>query len=150
VDSHNRSMDKGFMVAGIILVIVGILFAAAFPSAFYISAKEVNIDDYQDGDEITVYGTITDIEYSDILNITAIELDGNLTVLAKGHVENFKEGDYVYMEIKKVVDGEIFGHEISHWELVCGIHLVSETRFYGYLVSLAGVAVIILASVMKK
>ncbi len=143
-------MNKGFMVAGIALIILGLLFAAMFPSAFYTSAREVDIDNYQDGDEITVYGTITDIGYVDLLNATVIELDGNLTVLAPGHIENFHEGDYVYMEIKKVVDAELFGHEIAHWELVCGIHLVSETRFYGYLVSLAGVAVVILASVMKK
>ena len=143
-------MNRGFMIAGLILVVLGIAFAAMFPSAFYTSAKDVNIDDYENGEKITVYGTITDIGYVELLNATVIELDGNLTVLASGHIENFEKGDYVYMEIKKVVDAQLFGHEIAHWELDCGIHLVSQTRFYGYLVSLAGVAVVILASFMKK
>ena len=144
-------MNKGFMAAGIILVVLGIAFSAMFPSAFYTPAKDVDIDDYDDGEKLTVYGTITDMEYSQLLNATVIELDGNLTVFAAGHIENFAKGDFVYIEIKKVVKGQPLLPVIAYWELVPGgIHKVSETRVYGYLVSLAGVAIVILASVMKR
>ena len=144
-------MHKIITILGLVIVVLGIILLAIFPSIFYKSAKEVNIENYRDGEKISVYGVITDIAYLKIFNITQITLDGSLKVYAPGKITSWHEGDEVYVEIEKNVTLKIGNNELAIWVTSpSNIHSVSEIRNYLYTIIISGAIVGLIGVLVRK
>ncbi len=143
-------MNKILVMSGAVFVVIGLILMGTFPWAFYKSAKSVNTDDYNEGDKLTVYGKITNMDYSGLLNITIIELDGNLTVYAKGQIHGFEIGDYVFLNIVKKDVIQFGNFKVSAWETSQGdLHHVEEVQTYFYILMAIGVVVVIIGALVK-
>ncbi len=144
-------MNKSLIIIGLVLVILGLVLLAIFPSSVYKSARNINLANYGDGDKITVYGTITDISYTKLFNVTQIILDGKLKVYAPGDVREWHIGDDVYMEIQKTASLNIGGHEIAYWTTTeRDIHSVNEMKSYFYIISISGAIVAMIGLALKR
>ena len=144
-------MNKGLIIAGIVIIATSLIVIALFPAAFYKPAKDVNSDDYKDGDKITVYGTITDINYvGGNINTTSITLDNNLTVFIHGKVKHFTNGDYVYLTIEKTSAIKIGNWEFSYWKSSQDdIHYVSDIHFYLYMLMAIGIIIAVAGVILR-
>ncbi len=144
-------MHRAFVVAGIILVIIGLGLLALFPNLLYTPAEKVNIEDYKDGAIVKVYGEITDMEYSEVLNVTTMVLDGHLKVIIPGKFTNFTKGDVVYMEIQKNVALKLGPYEVAVWtSSTSNIYSVATLHHYFYFTSIAGAIVALIGVIIKK
>ena len=143
-------MNKVLLIAGLVFVVLGLLLIGTFPWAFYKSAKNVNMDDYEEGDKVTVYGKITDLEYSELINKTAIELDNNLTVYMDGKIKDFEVGDFVFLSIEKKDVIQFGNFKISAWQTSQkDIHRVSDIVLYFYILMVIGVALAVISIVIR-
>ncbi len=137
-------MKKGLIIAGIVVIAIALILVALFPAAFYKPAKNVNSDDYKDGDKITVYGTITKIGHLPWINITILQLDNNLTVRIPGELKHFHEGDYVYLTIEKK------SSLLAQWETSQDdIHYVSDIHFYLYVIMAIGIIIAVVGVILR-
>ncbi len=144
-------MHKTFMAIGLSLVILGLILLAIFPGSIYKSAKDVNAGDYKDGENVTVYGVITDITYIKIFNVTQITLDGKLKVYAPGEIKNWEEGEEVYIKIQKTATLEVGQHELVYWTTTASdIHSVKEMQNYFYITAISGAVVALIGFVLRK
>ena len=143
-------MNRVLVIVGAVFVVIGLLLMGTFPWAFYKSARDVDSDSYEEGAKLTVYGKITDMEYSELLNITVIELDHNLTVYAKGEVHGFDIGDFVFLNIVKKDVIQFGNFRISAWETSQkDIHHVSEMQTYFYILMAIGAIVVVLGALVR-
>lgn len=139
-------MNKILLMSGLVFVIIGIVLLGTFPWAFYKNAKDVKLDDYKEGDKVTVYGKITDVEYSDLINKTVIELEHNLTVYLDGKLKGYDVGDFVFMTIEKKDLVQFGNFKISGWHTVAkDIHRVSDILLYFYALIFLGVVIAVIA-----
>ena len=139
------------MVIGLVLVILGLIMIAIFPNSIYIPAREVDATKYSEGENITVYGVITDITYIKIFNVTQVILDGKLKVYVNGELKGWDVGDEVYLEIQKTASLEIGENQLAFWTANPeNIHSVSETKNYFYLAAISGVVVSIIGLLLKR
>jgi len=144
-------MYKPLIIIGLALVILGLVLVAIFPGSIYKSAKEIDIKDYKDGDEVIVQGKITDISYVKLFNITQITIDDSLKAYTAGEIHRWQVGDEVYMSIQKNTTLKIGEHEFAVWTTSeDSIHSVNEMRTYFYLASLSGAIVAIIGVILKK
>ncbi len=147
-------MKKGLIIAGIVIIAIALILVALFPAAFYKPAKNVNSDDYKDGDKITVYGTITKIvnntHWVRLTNISLVVLDDNLTVFIPGELKHFEKGDYVYMTIEKTSAIHIGNWEVSYWKgSKDDIHYVSDVHFYLYVIMAIGIIIAAVGVILR-
>ncbi len=143
-------MQKMLVIAGLTVIVIGIVLLGIFPGAFYKSANTVNSNDYKDGTKITVYGVITREDYSPLINKTAIELDGNLTVYVNGNFTKYKVGDSVYMSIMKTSLIQFGDWKVSAWTSnPRDIHSVANTQLYFYILIAIGVIIAILGVIIR-
>lgn len=141
-ENYGRNMRKGLLYLGVALVIMGFGAYIIFPAHVFTPAYSVNSKNYDVGDKITVYGVITDIKYSPLLNATIIELDGKLDVLAHGNIEGCRIGDEVYMTIKKTSAVSVGNFQITYWSTEKGD--MGKVKFYRDLSQATAVLGIIL------
>ena len=143
-------MNKILIIVGIILIAIGLVLAGTFPWAFYKSAKDIKSDNYKEGDKVTVYGTITKIDYSSLINKTAVELDGNLTVFFDGELKNYKTGDQVFLTIEKTNVVQFGNWKLSVWESnEKDIHYVSDMQLYFYVLMAIGIIIAVIGVILR-
>ncbi|MFW6196281.1 MAG: hypothetical protein ACOC5D_02990 [Thermoplasmatota archaeon] len=157
-------MDKRITGVGLIVLFIGIILIATFWPLFGVEAKEMKKDDrkfinYDPGDEINVYGVITEIKtdfpsYLENLGMednVLIELGGNVWVLIKNENSiDFDEGDSVYF--KTVLrESESIGISYEYWELESSndINLKNNLDYIFYFIAGTG-AVISSAGFVKE
>ncbi|MGM0405796.1 MAG: hypothetical protein ACQEQM_06615 [Thermoplasmatota archaeon] len=118
-------MDKKVFSIGVTILLVGTFLIFAFWPLTATSArdlaeeKEDNYEDFEIGETLTVYGTITNIREFSIIdtNIMIVELDGDFDFLIEGKDSiDFSEGDVVYCDITR---GELLEgfDDLGYWEL---------------------------------
>ena len=133
-------MNKILVIAGIVVIVIGLILFGTFPKAFYKSAKDINSDDYKDGEKVTVYGTITKLEYNSLIDNTTVELDGNLTLFFNGHLKGYNEGDYVFVTIEKTNIIQFGNWKVSAWKSSeKDMHYVSSMQLYFYILMIIGI-----------
>ena len=143
-------MNKIIVIVGIVVIVIGVILLGTFPAAFYKSARNLNSDDYHDGEKVTVYGTITKIEYSSLINKTAVELDGNLTVFFDGNLTGYHEGDYVFVTIEKTNIIQFGNWKVSAWQSTAkDIHYVSSMQLYFYILILIGIILAVIGVLLR-
>ncbi len=93
-------MDKRVLSIGIVLLVIGIILIFAFWPLTAVGGRDISTDDYEVGDRVTIYGTITDI--TGIGEVVLVELDGDTDIIVEQSREefDFEEGDVVYGEIR--------------------------------------------------
>jgi len=144
-------MHKPLMIIGLSLVILGLILVAIFPGSVYKSAKDINPANYEDGENITVYGVITSIGYIKFFNVTQIVLDGSLKVYAPGEIKEWQVGDEIYLKIQKTASLEVGEHELTYWTTDKDyIHSVTEMRNYFYIASISGAIVTLIGLVLRR
>ncbi len=118
-------MDRKVFSVGVTILLVGTFLIFAFWPLTATSASDLaeeKEDDYEDfdiGETLTVYGTITDIREFSIFdtNIMIVELDGDFDFVFEGQESiDFSEGDVVYGEIirSELIEGL---DNLGYWEL---------------------------------
>ncbi|MFW6038107.1 MAG: hypothetical protein ACOC89_01035 [Candidatus Saliniplasma sp.] len=116
-------MDKKVFSIGVTILIIGTFLIFAFwpltatSASELAEAKEDNYEDFEIGETVTVYGTITDIRELDIFEIIVVELNGDIEIIIEDQTSiEFSEGDMVYCDITR---GELIeGFEtLGYWEL---------------------------------
>jgi len=144
-------MHKTLMAIGLSLVILGLILLAIFPGSIYKSANDIKAADYKDGENVTVYGVITDITYLKIFNVTQITLNGELKVFAPGEIKNWEEGEEVYIQIQKTATLEVGEHELVYWTTTAkDIHSVKEMQNYFYITAISGAIVAIIGFLLRR
>jgi len=132
-------MEKRFLAVGGVLLIVGLFLTLAFWPIFGVSGSELAEDrdglqyeSYDEGDEVLVYGTITDIFSLDlgVISLTYVEIDDELVFSI--HEEDdidFSEGDSIY---GRLTFGEVLA-DITPWELHGNLRskILVDYLFYG-------------------
>ncbi|MFP4050784.1 MAG: hypothetical protein ACLFVB_03490 [Thermoplasmata archaeon] len=150
-------MDKRITVVGLILLFIGIILIATFWPLFGVEAKKMKKDDrkfinYELGEEINVYGVITEIKTTDFPSYlenlgmednVLIELGGNVWVLIKNENSiDFEEGDSVYF--KTVLrEGESIGISYEYWELDSSNDINSKNNLDYIFYFIAGTGAVI-------
>lgn len=137
-------MDKKVFSIGVTILLIGTFLIFAFWPLTAISAqdlaeeKENDYDEYDIGEKVRVYGTITDVNEVGLLDIVVMELDGDMSIVIENQDEiEFDEGDVVYCEIKRSEVIEDFGY----WELEDDISSKRIIDYVFYGVVGAGIAV---------
>ncbi len=144
-------MHKTLMAIGLSLVILGLILLAIFPGSIYKSANDIKAADYKDGENVTVYGVITDITYLKIFNVTQITLNGELKVFAPGEIKNWEEGEEVYIQIQKTATLEVDQHELVYWTTTAkDIHSVKEMQNYFYITAISGAIVAMIGFMLRR
>ncbi|AGB04004.1 hypothetical protein AciM339_0106 [Aciduliprofundum sp. MAR08-339] len=144
-------MRKGLLYIGLALIIIGFGAYILFPSHVFTPAYSVDSENYKVGEKITVYGVITDMRYSQILNATIIELDGKLDVLAHGNIEGCHIGDEVYMTIKKTSAVSVGTFQITYWSKERSE--MGKVKFYRDLsegTAILGIILVIAGAVLRR
>ncbi len=100
-------MNNKTMIIGFAVFAIGILLFVGFLPIIGQSAEEMDADyqdnnfrDYDAGDKVIVYGTVTNVQYNRFLKKTHIELDAkkDITISVEGNATGVvKEGDSVYI-----------------------------------------------------
>ncbi len=122
-------MNRSLLSVGVVILLVGLFLMVAFWPMTGVDAKQLaddsedwNYESYDEGDEVKVYGTITDInkglsstwENLGFGELIILELDGDLTVIVSGKEDiDFSEGDQVYgnFELETFLLGEYWNLE---------------------------------------
>lgn len=159
-------MDKRITAVGLIVLFIGIILITTFWPLFGVDAKKIKKDDeekfidYDPGDEINVYGVITEIKTNDFPSYlenlgmednVIIELGGNVWILIKNENSiDFEEGDSVYFGAA-LREGENFGISYEYWELDSNndIHAKNDLDYIFYFIAGTG-AVISSAGFVKE
>ncbi len=149
-------MDKKFFFTGVIILLVGALFALAFWPLFGTSAESLGEDkdgrlyeSYDEDDTIMVYGTITEILEEDYPNwmkdigftdSVHVELNDNFSFVVSGQTSiDFSEGDLIYAPLILREDKLIV--TIEYWELHGEIRSKRTIAYLFYMISGAGVVI---------
>ena len=144
-------MNRVLVIIGAVVVAIGLFLLALFPGLFYVPANSINSSNFNDGDKVTVYGTITKLVYENLINNTFVELDSNLTIIFSGHLKNYNVGEEVFVTIKKVNLIHLGEWKASVWESTQGdIHLINAIREYFYIVSFIGVSLVVIGILLRR
>jgi len=117
-------MDNRIFSIGVTILLVGIFLIFAFWPITSISARDLaeesedGYEDYDVGEKVTVYGTITDI--NQLGSLIFVELDGDFIFLIDGQDDiDFSEGDLIYCEVvrSELIEGFDDMGNIGFWEL---------------------------------
>jgi len=122
-------MNRSLLSVGVVILLVGLFLMVAFWPMTGVDARQLaddsedwDYESYDEGDEVKVYGTITDInkdlsstwESLGLGKLIILELDGDLTVVVSGKDGiDFSEGDQVYgnFELESFLLGEYWNLE---------------------------------------
>jgi len=144
-------MRTSIVAFGLVLILLALVSSIIFPTYIYKPARSVISDNYKDGDTITVYGTITQIEYIENLNITVIILDGHLKVYAYNKITGYSAGEEVYMKIKRVSALIVGNIELSYWLTEKKeIHSIAAWRNVFLYTQIAGLTISFLGLAAKR
>jgi len=144
-------MRTSIVAFGLVLILLALVSSIIFPTYIYKPARSVISDNYKDGDTITVYGTITQIEYIENLNITVIILDGHLKVYAYNKITGYSAGEEVYMKIKRVSTLIVGNIELSYWLTEKKeIHSIAPWRNVFLYTQIAGLTISFLGLAAKR
>ncbi len=140
-------MNKRIFSIGLVIIIIGLFLAIAFWPLTGISGEQLSkkrtdqgYKGYGKGDKVKVYGTITDLEGTDLPSwaedlgledTVLVELDGNFTFIVKGSSQiQYSEGDSVYVNLA-LKEGVL----TSYWQANSKDDIKSKTTidyiFYG-------------------
>jgi len=143
-------MNKNIFAVGLVVLIVGLFLTLAFWPIFGVSgsglAEKHEENDFEEGESVWVYGTITNINEIGFLDITILELDNELVLWKEGE-SDFSEGDSVYGTVvySELIEG-IPGS--SYWELEGDLRSkqIIDLLFYATL----GAGIVIVAAGIIK
>ncbi|MFO8110670.1 MAG: hypothetical protein R6U17_09185 [Thermoplasmata archaeon] len=156
-------MNRNLFAVGIVILVIGLFLSLAFWPLFGTSAESLADDrtglvyeSYEEGDKVTVYGTITNIETTNypewmeeigISNVVYVELDDGFTFLIPDQTStDFSEGDSIYARTTLEEEGFILGWgRVQYWEQsgMIGNKLLLDVIFYitlalGVIITVAG------------
>lgn len=152
-------MDKKISGIGLVLLFVGILLIVAFWPIFGVNARDIKDDEdngefksYDEGDEVNVYGTITDIRINDlpyfleelgVKDSVLVELEGDFWVLIDDqNSTDFEEGDSVYCKMT-LKDIEVGTMSFEYWEVSSdsSLNMKNNLNYFFYIIAGLGIAV---------
>ncbi len=129
-------MDKKLLSLGVVILIVGLFLVLAYWPMTAVRGRDLSLTDYEVGDTVKVYGTITRI-YT-FLGQEIIEIDGELDIVNVDSNTSRKEGDVVYGEVRYTQ--ELLGL-LNFWRLQGELGLKRNFDMIFYGIALAGVVV---------
>ncbi len=131
-------MNKVLLYIGIVILVIGLILVVAFWPLTAVRGRDLSREDYEIGDTVKFYGTITSIDYIELLGVERIEIDGELEIYNAEERTDRKEGDVVYGEVR--YSQELFGI-LNFWRLQGELNLKRNIDMIFYGISIAGVAV---------
>lgn len=145
-------MDEKILGVGVVILLVGLFLVVAFWPLTAVSGDKLADDldegkykSYDEGDKVTVYGTITD--KSEFGNHLLIELDSDFTFLIEDKDSiDFSEGEDIYTEIY-LKQEELLGN-FEYWAMKGQLNNKRNLDYIFYAV-LGGGAIISAAGLIK-
>ncbi len=150
-------MDKNVFAVGLVILVIGLFLSIGFWPIFGVSGSELAEDrdgliyeSYEDGDEVMVYGTLTNITFEtaqlpdwvrdlmdelDVDDFVYVEIDEELELVVEDEDSiDFDEGDQVYGSLTLIKEEGIF-IEREYWELDGNLSSkrILDILFYGTL-----------------
>ncbi|MGM0509783.1 MAG: hypothetical protein ACQESD_01465 [Thermoplasmatota archaeon] len=151
-------MNRNLLSVGVVILLVGLFLMVAFWPMTGVDAKQLaddsdnwNYESYDEGDEVKVYGTITDInkdlsstwESLGLGKLIILELDGDLTVAVSGKDDiDFSEGDQVYGNFE--LDTFLLG---EYWHLEGELRSKTTLDYVFYGVTGLGIGVALVGAI---
>ena len=102
------SWSKGLLAFSVLIATGIVVFATVNEQSMYVSVEEVVSGDYQNGADLQVHGTITDIKINDCIMVDgnySLRVDISSIILPDTFAEN---KGATFTGILRVVDGEMY------------------------------------------
>ena len=102
------SWSKGFLAFSVLIATGIVVFATVNEQSMYVSVEEVVSGDYQDGANLQVHGTITDLKINDCIMVDgnySLRVDISSIILPDTFAE---DKGATFTGILRVVDGEMY------------------------------------------
>ncbi len=102
------SLSKGFLAFSVLVATGIVVFTTVDEQSMYVSVEEVVSGDYQDGANLQVHGTITDLKINDCIMVDgnySLRVDISSIILPDTFAE---DKGATFTGILRVVDGEMY------------------------------------------
>ena len=102
------SWSKGLLAFSVLIATGIVVFITVDEQSMYVSVEEVVLGDYQDGANLQVHGTITDLKINDCVMVDgnhSLRVDISSIILPDTFAEN---KGATFTGILRVVDGEMY------------------------------------------
>ena len=102
------SLSKGFLAFSVLVATGIVVFTTVDEQSMYVSVEEVVSGDYQDGANLQVHGTITDLKINDCVMVDgnySLRVDISSIILPDTFAE---DKGATFTGILRVVDGEMY------------------------------------------
>ena len=102
------SWSKGLLAFSVLIATGIVVFTTVDEQSMYVSVEEVVSGDYQDGDNLQVHGTITNLKINDCIMVDgnySLRVDISSIILPDTFAEN---KGATFTGILRVVDGEMY------------------------------------------
>ncbi len=126
-------MEKKILSIGIVIFVVGLFLVVAYWPLTAVKGRDISTDDYEVGDKVTIYGTITRI--TGLGEMYFIQIDGELEIVKLDGQTSMEEGDMIYGKIRCTQD------IIRYWRLEEDLKLKRNIDLLFYGITGVGVAV---------
>ena len=107
-DAPWSSRSKGFLAFSVLVATGIVVFTTVDEQSMYVSVEEVVSGDYQDGANLQVHGTITDLKIDDCVMVDgnhSLRVDLSSVILPDTFAE---DKGATFTGILRVVDGEMY------------------------------------------
>ncbi len=153
-------MDKTILSIGLVVLVIGLFLAFAFWPIFGVSGSELadnkdgpQYDSYDEGDQIMVYGTITNIgEYPDWMEMIGmeervhVEINEDFDLYVRGTDSiDYETGDDIFCRLT-LQEEDILGQAYEYWEMEGDLNSKRLVDYTFYGITGGGVALVAVAA----